>query len=344
MRHPFISLGITLLAALAAPAVHGFEIERETLYEATNPQRELKIISTADDDLFAPVVLAFQADNPGVSVRYTVVSSTELMAAIEVEGVPFDIALSSAMDLQTKLANDGFTQPYRSAATDSLPDWAKWRDHVFSFTREPATIVVSTAAFQGLEVPKTRQGLIALLRDNQDRFQGRVGTYDVRQSGLGYLFATQDSRSSETYWRLTEIMGRLGTKLYCCSSEMIRDVSDGRIALAYNVLGSYAEARKAQGDNIEIILPEDFATVMLRTMVIPANAENPSDAGRFIDYLVTLSENGGGPRPFPPIEPAAKNDSALPRPIRLGPGLLVFLDALKRQRFLRAWEDAVEQE
>ncbi|MFV2034108.1 MAG: ABC transporter substrate-binding protein, partial [Halocynthiibacter sp.] len=240
MRYPFISLGLGFLASFVAPMAQGFEIESETFYEVAAPAREINIISTADKDVFAPVLLAFQAENPGVSVRYTVVSSTELMTAIETEGVPFDIALSSAMDLQTKLANDGYTQPYRSAATAALPDWAKWRDHIFSFTREPATIVVSTSAFEGLEVPKNRQGLIALLRENADRFQGRVGTYDVRQSGLGYLFATQDSRSSEIYWRLTEVMGRLGTRLYCCSSDMIRDVSEGRIAVAYNVLGSYA--------------------------------------------------------------------------------------------------------
>ena len=65
-------------------------------------------------------------------------------------------------------------------------------------------------------------------------------------------------------------MGNLGARLYCCSSDMIDDVASGRIAVAYNVLGSYAEARHDVADHIEIIQPSDFTTVMLRTALIPS--------------------------------------------------------------------------
>lgn len=69
------------------------------------------------------------------------------------------------------------------------------------FTTEPAAIVLNTVAFDQLPVPATRQDLIEVLRTNADTFIGKVGTYDVRQSGLGYLFATQDARVSEPFWR-----------------------------------------------------------------------------------------------------------------------------------------------
>ena len=39
------------------------------------------MISTADTELFAPIVHAFQAANPAVAVDYVTVSSTELMRA-----------------------------------------------------------------------------------------------------------------------------------------------------------------------------------------------------------------------------------------------------------------------
>ena len=67
-----------------------------------------------------------------------------------------------------------------------------------------------------------------------------MGTYDLRKSGLGYLFATQDARATETYWRLIEVMGQLETNLYCCSSDMIDDVISRTFFFAYNLLGSYA--------------------------------------------------------------------------------------------------------
>ena len=330
------------LAQVAA----GFEIEDHKIYPASSPAGVLRIVSTGDIDVFEPIILAYQKVNPAVSVDYTIVSSTELMKAIYDEGETFDLAISSAMDLQTKLANDGFALTHASAGTAALPEWAKWRNQIFAFTQEPAVLVVSDAFFGADEIPQNREELIGLLRDNPERFMGRVGTYDVRTSGAGYLFATQDSRSSESFWRLTEVMGRLDAKLYCCTSDMLRDVSSGRLAIAYNVLGSYAQTRLDELPGIRIVELNDFLNVMLRTALIPTTAENLPEARSMVDFLVTLNsrpdlaEQSG----LPPIDEArlAANNSL--RPIRLGPGLLVFLDRLKRQNFLRSWTSSIKQE
>lgn len=344
MRHFIFSLALILVAPLAAL---GFEIEERQLFGTGDTDGTLRIISTGDVRFFAPVIDAFLEDNPGLSVDYVTVSSAELMRALYDEKAAFDVAISSAMDLQTKLANDGLALAHVSATTALLPDWARWRDHVFAFTQEPATIVVSRAAFAGLEVPRTRQDLIRVLRANPDRFRDRVGTYDVRRSGLGYLFATQDARSSEIFWRLAEVMGNLGARLYCCSSDMIDDVAAGRIAVAYNVLGSYALARADVADQIEIVQPGDFTTLMLRTALIPATSKRPKLAGLFVDHLIAAAWGDAGAEAgdglLPPMRAPALGADAAQRPIRMGPGLLVYLDRLKRAAFLSAWESAVLQ-
>ena len=340
MRAFVLSLALSLLALAAA----AFEIEEQVSFPAEDATATLRVISTADADLFAPFIDAFQARNPAVAVDYFVVSSSEITVALQDEGESFDLAISSAMDLQIKLANDGLARAYRSPASSSLPEWARWRDRVFAFTQEPATMVLSRAAFEGLELPRTRQSLITTLRDNPDRFTGRIGTYDVRESGLGYLFATQDGRSSETYWRLAQVMGGLQTQLYRGSADMIEDVAQGRIAVAYNVLGSYAQARDDLHDQIHIIAPEDFTTVMMRTVLIPETARAPELAGRFIDHLIETGWRAGGGRfAFPGITPATISENASLRPIQLGPGLLVYLDRLKRRQFLEEWEAAMVQ-
>jgi len=345
MRLPGFSALLTAFALVAAPSTAAFEIEGEQLFATGSGATTIRVISTADLEIFAPLIGAFQAENPSLDVHYTLVGSSELMRALYDEGAQFDVAISSAMDLQTKLANDGFAQTYRSAQTAALPDWARWRDQVFSFTQEPAVLIVSRKSLDGLERPVNRQDLISLLRDNPDRFNGRIGTYDIRQSGLGYLFATQDSRNSDSFWRLTEVMGRLDAKLYCCSGEMIADVARGELALAYNVLGSYATARLENESGLDLVLLEDYSTVMLRTALIPETAENVAEAGTFVDFL-TASET----RPLiaqltglPPLDPDAIADQAAFRPIRLGPGLLVYLDQIKRETFLREWTSAIDQ-
>ena len=257
-----------------------------------------------------------------------------------------DVAISSAMDLQMKLANDGLVLAHTSNATRRVPDWARWRDHVYAFTQEPAAIVLSNAAFGDEPVPATRQELIALLRSDPERFTGKVGTYDVRVSGLGYLFATQDARTSETFWRLAEVMGNLEPQLYCCSSDMIDDVATGKLAVAYNVLGSYAIARDDAEPAVTVLLPTDFTTVMLRTALIPADTDRPEEAGLFVDHLLELAWTDSDPAAFPfdVADPGAETGDPRLSRIRLGPGLLVYLDPLKRRSFIAEWESAVVQE
>ncbi|HHG90633.1 MAG TPA: ABC transporter substrate-binding protein [Devosia sp.] len=334
---------ILAILALAAGPPRAFEIETEQYFAAVDGSSEITIMSTADLSVFAPLVRGFQNRNPRVSVRYVVLSSAELYSAVLAGEAAPDLVISSAMDLQTKLANDGFAQPFRSQATETLPAWARWRDELFAFTLEPAVLILSKPAFADLPRPKTRQDLIELLRDNPERFKNRIGTYDLRTSGLGYLFGTQDTRQSETFWRLSEVMGALQTRLYCCSGQMIEDVRSGELALAYNVLGSYADAQDES--NVDIVLLEDYTSVMMRTALIPNSAKNAQLAGTFINYLLSTdgrallrAEIGPGP-----LDTDTFSSEQNLRPIRLGPGLLVYLDQLKRQSFLRAWASAIIQ-
>ncbi|KAJ54638.1 ABC transporter substrate-binding protein [Actibacterium mucosum KCTC 23349] len=341
MRLAYLAALITWMP-LAAPA---FEVEEQLRYSAPDERSVLRVISTADRAAFEPIIEAFQRSSPSVTVEYTITGTTDLMQAIGTDGAVFDLAISSAMDLQTKLANDGFARSYAGADLDGLPEWASWRDQVFAFTQEPAVLVISTADFPPGSAPQTRDDLIAILRADPERFRGRVGTYDIRRSGFGYLMATQDSRNSGAFWRLMEVMGRLETKLYCCSGAMIQDVAEGELALAYNVLGSYARAQAAQIDGFEIVEFDDFVNVMLRTALIPSTAQNEVDARRFIDFLIAFRNrpdlvDASG---LPAISTNALQTNSALRPIRFGPGLLVFLDQLRRSNFLRNWESSVVQ-
>ena len=299
MRHICLAL---CLSVLTLPGL-AQEIEARKVYPGTG-DHSLRIISTADLDVFDPYILAFQQARPDLTVEYSVASSVELYKAIRAEA-DYDLALSSAMDLQMQLANDGFAQGYRSARTDALPDWARWRDLIYAFTAEPAVVVLSTKVLGDRPLPATRQDLINLLRTHPDRFVNAVGTYDVRESGLGYLFATQEARSTDAYWRLSEVMGRLLPRLFCCSSQMVEEVIAGDLALAYNVLGSYASERLARetDDTIRIVRMEDFANVMLRTAIIPANARNTDDAGAMMDWLLEVGlRDSADAWPLPPAQ------------------------------------------
>ncbi len=336
MRHLFIVvLWLLSCTSFAVPW------EDRQLFEGTSSTVTLRVISSTDTALFAPIIDGFVAQNPHVSVEYLVAGSSAIYQEFRQRPNDFDVLVSSAMDLQLKLVNDGFAHPINSI---SHPDWAQWRQSLFGFTLEPAAIVINKNAFATLTVPTSRHSLIQVLRANPDIFKGRVGTYDVRQSGLGYLFATQDARQSETYWRLMELMGGLEARLYCCSGEMIEELASGEIAVAYNVLGSYADARQDLADDIEVILPADFPTIMMRTAMVSASSATPDAATRFVQYLVSSQWNrtNSGTAPLPSLSAAYDTDTQN-TPIALEPGLLIFLDQMKRRIFIEEWESAIIQ-
>ncbi|MFT4726556.1 MAG: iron(III) transport system substrate-binding protein [Granulosicoccus sp.] len=330
-----------LLMIFAWPSISGaMDWEEQTLFNAQNGSLTLRVISSTDTDFFAPIIESFIADNPEVSIEYSVTGSVDVYDGFRHTPEQFDVVISSAMDLQLKLVNDGYALQIDDLAH---PRWAQWRQSLFGFTLEPAAIVVNNLAFSDTAIPQSRQEMIEILRANPNKFRGKIGTYDVRQSGLGYLFATQDARTSETYWRLMEVMGNLDTQLYCCSGEMIEDLATGTIAISYNVLGSYAMARSDIADKITIILPSDFPTTMMRTALVGKNTSHPDTAKSFLRHLTSSRWRDQGDGVFPTPSLHASSNGVQRSTIALEPGLMIYLDRLKHQTFIEEWESAIIQ-
>lgn len=342
MRRVLLALGLALITAQTAPA---FEVEATQDFGPSAPLRQVSVLSTTDIDIMAPVITAYLSRMPGLGLRYVMASSKEVHRAISDEDQPFDLVISSAMDLQMKLANDGFARPLPSDLIAALPGWARWRNVVVSVAQEPAVLIVAPGAIvPGEEMPRSRRDLIALLRDNPERFRGRVGSYSPTLSGVGYLLGTQDARLSDTFWRLAEVMGRLDARLFCCSVDMIDEVGRGDLLLAYNVLGSYALAN-AQAD-VTVVELEDFTLTLLRTALVPRGSPNPDLAIDFLRHLLSaegqaLVDQGAG---LPGVDETAFDRKPHLRPIRLDPGLLANLDSVVRLRFLAEWSAALEQD
>ncbi|GAB1378249.1 ABC transporter substrate-binding protein [Pararhodobacter aggregans] len=341
MRHALVS---ALALILSVTQAWGFETEAERLFGPENAPR-IRVLGTTDLAFFSPVAEAFLAENPGLGIEYLQASSQAVSLAVDAEGAPFDLVISTAMDLQMKLANDGFARALPPDIVQRLPGWARWRDRLVSIALEPVVLLIAESALNGQPPPRSRRDLIALLRDHPETFAGHIGTYDPRISGAGYLFLTQDARMSDSIWRLAEVMGRLDARLYCCSGEVIEGLISGDLLVGYNVLGSYAAANLPEGSDVLVVPMEDFTITLQRTALIPVNAADPdggaallrfilSDAGQDIQAQVT----GGSV-----MRPESFTSQPWLMPIRLDPGLLSSLDTMTRDRFLAEWTAALDQ-
>ena len=339
------SLVYSLLMFWFASAAHALTIEAERHYGTEKATPDLQILSSADIDVFDPVLSAYTAANKSLHIRYVTTSTADIFEVVRDSRHGFDLVLSSAMDLQMKLANDGYALPVSLSEKENGPAWSHWQDKVFGFSLEPIGMVISKSHFPGNDIPNDRRALISFLRANHNELAGKVATYDVAQSGAGFLFATQDARQSDSFWRLAEVMGSLKTRMYCCSGQMLDAVNEGELLLAYNIIGSYAEKRSRDLTNLRVIYPQDYTHMLLRTALVPRQANAPEQARDFLKFLLSdlgqafIEENTG--MLSLTSELLVKNRHF--RPIRLDTGLLVYLDRLKQDRFLDEWKEALIQ-
>ncbi|MBD7921280.1 ABC transporter substrate-binding protein [Xanthomonas bonasiae] len=333
-------------AALAAPG----DIRRFPAQGSA--QAQLCIQGSTDIEVFAAVIGDYQRLHPRTEVVYQDVIAWDMYQRYlhpRAGARCADLLISASMDLQTKLVNDGHALAHRSPQTEALPAWAQWRHEAFGISYEPVAIVYNKARLPAAQVPRTRRQLLELLRAPGMPLRGRIGTYDVERSGVGYLFATQDGQIGSMAGALLAAMGDNQVVLEERTGVLLDRVSRGELLLAYNVLGSYAQARIDAGAPLAIVQPEDYTLVALRTAVIPRDTPHAAEALRFLDYLLSprgqqvLSREAW----LKPILPGAggTTPAATPafRPIALGPGLLVYLDALKRRQFLDAWRSSMRR-
>jgi two-component system, OmpR family, sensor histidine kinase TctE len=315
----------------------------------------LAIAGTTDTELFSGFIAGFQGENPSVAIAYTEIDSLSLFRGFldgSLSPQP-DVLISSAADLQFKLANDGHALRHPSPYLTNLPGWAQWRGELFGFTYEPAVIIYNPTLVPPGTQPRSHAELAALLEREPERFHRRVATYDIARSGVGYLLASQDQQISSQFWRLAAAFGRVDAVLTDSSPEILDRVANGDFALGYNVLGSYAFARQAAGATIGIVVPGDYVLVLTRAALIPRNAPNPELARAFVDFVLSPTGQAiaAGPSALGAIIPGSSGywtqerisgmGQGAVQPIALGPVLMAALDPQRRRRFLESWQEIV---
>ena len=325
-----------------------------TDFAAPGPEEaRIVIYSSLDAPLAVPLVAAFQARNPGTAIIYEDLLAAEIAARVEAEsragGPTADLVFLSAMDLAVKLANDGHARAVDLPAAAIWPDWANWRDTAFAVTGEPAVFVYYRPAFAD-GPPQTRAALIDWLATAPP---GRVGTYDVAGSAVGFLLHARDREHFFDAGELTAALGAAGVQLFPTAQAVIDRVAAGELLFGYNVLGSYAADLAARVPELGVVMPRDFVVLVSRVALVPQAAANPEGGAAFLSFLIShegqtilakrlrlpaISPEVTGPGSLAALQ--AEQGAAL-RPVPVGPGLLAYLDQMSRRRILADWQAAI---
>jgi iron(III) transport system substrate-binding protein len=343
-------------AMVTALVVSGAAIAQDNaMIEAARSEGAVSIYTSTDLSQADALVDAFKAKYPGIQVEYNDLGTNgtynRVVSEAAASQMGADIVWSSAMDLQMKLAADGYFEAYKSSEKDAIPGWATYNDLIYATTVEPVGIIYNTRALSEDKVPQTRAELIAFLSDPS--VKGKVAAFDPEKSGSGFLFHTNDLHETDNFWEVAKAFGAASGKTYSSTGAMRETVVSGENVLAFNVIGSYALDWIKDVPNLGVAFGKDYTAAFSRMAGIPKGAPHPNAAQLFLDFM--LSQEGQSAlasRGLPSvrkdvevgfnIDTIAERVGGALRPIKVDESLLDYLDPAKRVEFLKQWSEAAK--
>ena len=360
MRLVAIALGAaaTLAAFHAGAQVPaGYPAGYADTIAAAKKEGKVVVYSTTDTAAAGFLIKDFQVLYPGISVEYNDMNSTEIYNRFISERAAgagsADVLWSSAMDLQIKLVSDGGALTYASPEIASLPSWAVWKNEAFGTTYEPLAIVYNKRLLSGDEIPQSHADLLRVFTTKTDKLKGKVTTYDIEKSGVGFMLITQDSKYNPQFWDMVKALGVVDPRVQSSAGTMMERISSGENLLGFNIFNSYAALRAKKDPSIGIVLPKDYALVMSRVMFASKTAKNPNAAKLWVDYILSKrgqtiianqSELGsirGDVEGEMTVAGYTKLLGSAAKPIPVSAELLAYLDQAKRLDFIKQWQAAI---
>lgn len=349
----YLLLGLLWAASLRADAVSDRFGSYSEIVARAAQEKELVIYGVMHADAaVADLLTHFQNRYPFITIHNSDDDGAKTYRRFisEVSGgrPTADFIWSSAMDLQEKLINDGFSTAYATPEMSVLPGWAHWQDLGYGVTLEPIAFVYNSRYVTPAEMPRTHAEFNAMLSGQQHRFFGKVATYDPEKSEVGMLLLSQDVHVTRDSWNLFDRLASSNTQLYSTSRDMLSNILQGKQWIGYDVIASYAMELQKRHPELVIAYPTDYILDLSRVGIITAQARHPNAAKLFLDFLLSregqgiLRRHGMGPvrKDISLPQEQSHIDPMRTQAIRIGPGLLSDLDGLVRAQFLRRWNQS----
>lgn len=351
------ALALASLSCHAAPS--GYPADYQHIVDAARREGKLVVYSVLSNKAAQPLVDDFRKLYPDIEVAYDGEKGSneideryrgEIGAGTE----SADVMWSSAMDLQMKLVEEGYAATYVSPETSYLPRWASYGGKAYGTTFEPVVFVYNRKQLKENDIPRDHSTLADFLAKRASIFNGKVTSFDIEKSGVGYMFAAQDRKRFAGLDGLLREFGRLDYQPSGGTGTMLQKVASGEYLLGYNIMGAYALIRgKKDLPDLGVVFPKDYTLVLSRVSFISKQAKHPNAARLWTDYV--LSKRGqkviGDALELYTVRDdvdakytARELMSALGKsatPIPIGPEIVEDLMPARQASFIREWKDTV---
>lgn len=279
--------------------------------EQSKKEQGLVIYGNVAAENFAPVVEAFRAKYPWISVqtldvgpapafeRYLTESSVNRRSA--------DLIAAASPTGWLRLAKRGEVEPYVADGSAQLPDWSRPLPGLYTLSTDPLVIVFNKLLLKPAQQPKSMAQLRALLKSNPADFSGRMTTYDALRHPFAYAAHwTYAKERGQTAWDTYQELGP-ATRPEGGGASMIEKVAAGEYTAIYfsSPLSFYKSMKDMKSSPVlGWNLIEDGTPVMMRGIAITKKSQNKASAQLFLDFVVSrdgqLAAARGGMTPYRP--------------------------------------------
>lgn len=292
-------------------------------------QIQITIASPLEQAQVTPALDRLSETFPDTQITYRQMRSTQIAASLRAhDHGDIDIAILPTPDIAVSLTNEGLATGFEVENVEN------WRGELYSIANDPAVFAYRPSAFTTFDLPRNRLELVQFLEQNTAQTFQRIGIVNIGIDSVAYTLASQDSLRSPLFWRLTQALGNAQARIYNTEAELLSAMEQGDIDFGYNLPISAIKARDSDKAAVDYFFPDDYVISLPWTLLATHNTAQNHHIP--IALFLTSPDNTGliGLDTLSTLRAGATVNY---QPVPLGPELMVFLDQIKRSRFLDSW-------
>lgn len=242
--------------------------------------QSITVYTAGPGDLADALAAGFEAET-GIAVEVFQGTTGQVMARLEAEEAnpQADVVISASWDSATDMYARGLLLEHRSPNTEAVPDFLKHSHYV---AQGVSALAIAWNPESGTPRPEDWSDLAS------DDFADLVTMPDPAQSGSAFeLIAGLEASRGDAAWELFAELAEKGMIVPGPNAAALNPVLQGAKAAVFGAVDYISFGQAADGESIEVIVPDSGTVIAPRPMMILASTGNEQAARDFIDYVLS---------------------------------------------------------
>jgi iron(III) transport system substrate-binding protein len=246
-------------------------------------EKQLIIYTSHKEEVYLPIIREFE-NRTGIWVDIHAGGTAEMLDQVKIasENAACDIMFGGG--IESYEAQKDLFIPYRAKDREKIDEAsASIGNYYTPFTELPIVFVYNNKLVSKRDAPKTWEGLF------DEKWKGKIAFADLWNSGTSYtIISTMEQLFNEPADQLLpRFYDQLDAKTLSSSGQVIPKVSDGSFLVGIT-LEETAKKAILSGYDISMVYPADGTSAVPDGCAMVKNAPHSYNAGKFIDFVVSL--------------------------------------------------------